>query len=70
VSVTVDGESVFQYVHPDPSGILACIHILNDRERDGKTEVLIEWGHGCGWCNKDTMFTRLTHRSLLPEVAS
>jgi len=70
VGVLVNGDSVFEYQHPDPWALLATIHILDDRERDGKTEILIEWGHGCGWCNKDTMFTRLTHRSLLPEVAS
>jgi hypothetical protein len=70
VSVTVGGNVVFQYVHPDPWGLLATIHILDDRERNGKTEVLIEWGHGCGWCDDGMMFTRLVHRSLLPEVAS
>ncbi len=67
VSVQVGGCTVFQYVHPDPWGLLSTIRILDDRERDGKTEVLVEWGHGCGWCDSGMMFTRLTHRSLLPQ---
>jgi hypothetical protein len=70
VKVVAYGKTVFEYVHPDPWGLLATIRILEDRGIDDNCEVLVEWGHGSGWCNKDTMFTRLTHRSLLPEIAS
>jgi hypothetical protein len=70
VKVVAFHNTVFEYIHRDPWGLLATIRILEDRGIDDNCEVSVEWGHGSGWCNKDTMFTRLTHRSLLPEVAS
>jgi hypothetical protein len=70
VKVVAFHNTVFEYIHPDPWGLLATIRILDDRGIDDNCEVFVEWGHGSGWCNKDTMFTRLTHRTLLPEVES
>jgi len=59
-----DDGTLFEYVHPDPWALLPTIRILEDRGSDDEYEVQIHWGHGCGWCNATSMFTRLISREF------
>jgi hypothetical protein len=68
VRVLIDGKAVFEYVHPDPPALLPTIKVgLTRRDMVGDrtyVSTFISWGHGCGWCDPGSSFTRVVNRDL------
>lgn len=68
VRVLIDGQPVFEYVHPDPPALLPTIKVgMTRRDRAGDHDYVstfISWGHGCGWCDSERDFTRVVHPDL------